>query len=64
MLLVNIYMYKRMSVDYDDKETDRILVEADIINADEPTLVPEIFDTVMSPTEDAGGTEGIWYPAR
>ena len=48
-----------MSIDYDDKETDHILAEADILIADQPTPTPEIFHAVTSPTEDAGGTEGM-----
>ena len=47
-----------MSVDYNDEETDRILVEAGIIIVDEPGLTLEILDAVTSPTKDAGGTEG------
>ena len=48
-----------MSVDYDDEETDCILAKADIIIVDEPRPVPEMLDAVTSPTEDAGGTEGM-----
>ena len=55
--LVDMYIYKRMSVDYDDEETDHILAEADIIIADEPRPTPEIFDAVTSPTKDAENTE-------
>ena len=38
-LLVSIYIYKRMNVDYVDEETDRILAKADI--ADERGPMPE-----------------------
>ena len=52
-------MHKRMSVDYDDEETDRVLQEADIIVVDEPGPMPEILDAVMSQTTDTVGTEGM-----
>ena len=48
-----------MSVNYDDEETDCILAEDDIIIADKPSPMPGIFDAITSPTEDAGGTEGV-----
>ena len=48
-----------MSINYDNKEADRFLAEALIILADEPGLMPELLDTVVSPTVDAIGTEGM-----
>ena len=47
-------MYKRMSVNYNNKETDCILAEAD-----ERGPTPEILDAVMSPTTDTTVAEVV-----
>ena len=48
-----------MNVNYNNEEADRFLAEAAIILADEPGPMPELLDSVASPTMDAVGTEGM-----